>query len=51
LRAAAAASSSKSPLRRRQLHGILDADDVKPEVELPSTYAMHPDLFLDSCSS
>jgi hypothetical protein len=39
-------------LRRRwQLHGVLDADDVKPEVELPSTYAMHPDLFLDSCSS
>jgi hypothetical protein len=37
--------------RRRQLHGILDAGDVKPEVELPSTYAMHPELFLDSCSS
>jgi hypothetical protein len=37
--------------RRRQLHGILDAGDVKPEVELPSTYAMHPELFLDLCSS
>jgi hypothetical protein len=37
--------------RRRQLHRILDVDDVKPKVELSSTYAMHPDLFLDSCSS